>query len=176
MLLFCSLLSSSKCWRHSSKVHKGSWVIVFYWCRGVINLFSWYYWYLISWSWGSGKYLFWNLTKTVLSLISLQCFIVSTVNALQTPMINASMVSCSYEISTSYLCSYIFLFPNNVLCQVLCDRHFGGINYPVGGVGGIAKSLANGLIDQGSEILYKANVTNIILEHGKAVSWPLWMF
>jgi hypothetical protein len=28
------------------------------------------------------------------------------------------------------------------LSQVLCDRHFGGINYPVGGVGGIAKSLA----------------------------------
>lgn len=41
--------------------------------------------------------------------------------------------------------------------QVLCDRHFGGINYPVGGVGGIAKSLAKGLADKGSEILYKAN-------------------
>lgn len=54
--------------------------------------------------------------------------------------------------------------------QVLCDRHFGGINYPVGGVGGIAKSLAKGLIDQGSEIMYKANVTSIIVENGKAVS------
>ncbi|KAG6672919.1 hypothetical protein I3842_16G082900 [Carya illinoinensis] len=52
------------------------------------------------------------------------CFIVSTVNALQTPMINASMV--------------------------LCDMHFGGINYLVGG---IAKFLAKGLIDQGSEII-----------------------
>jgi prolycopene isomerase len=72
------------------------------------------------------------------------CFIVSTVNALQTPMINASMV--------------------------LCDRHFGGINYPVGGVGGIAMSLADGLVDKGSEIRYKANVTNVILENGKAVS------
>jgi len=72
------------------------------------------------------------------------CFIVSTVNALQTPMINASMV--------------------------LCDRHFGGINYPVGGVGGIATSLADGLVEKGSEILYKANVTNVILENGKAVS------
>lgn len=54
--------------------------------------------------------------------------------------------------------------------QVLCDRHFGGINYPVGGVGGIAKSLAKGLADKGSEILYKANVTKVILEQGKAVS------
>ncbi|XP_061375943.1 prolycopene isomerase, chloroplastic-like isoform X1 [Gastrolobium bilobum] len=79
----------------------------------------------------------------LLSFIDAECFIVSTVNALQTPMINASMV--------------------------LCDRHFGGINYPVGGVGGIAKSLAKGLLDQGSEILYKANVTGIIIEQGKAV-------
>ncbi|XP_076924086.1 prolycopene isomerase, chloroplastic-like [Bidens hawaiensis] len=79
----------------------------------------------------------------VLSFIDAECFIVSTVNALQTPMINASMV--------------------------LCDRHFGGINYPVGGVGGIAKSLTQGLVDQGSEILYKANVTNIIIDNGKAV-------
>ncbi|KAJ1423338.1 hypothetical protein SESBI_12551 [Sesbania bispinosa] len=79
----------------------------------------------------------------LLSFIDAECFIVSTVNALQTPMINASMV--------------------------LCDRHFGGINYPLGGVGGIAKSLAKGLADQGSEILYKANVTSIIIEQGKAV-------
>ncbi|GLT88394.1 hypothetical protein SLE2022_064210 [Rubroshorea leprosula] len=79
----------------------------------------------------------------LLSFIDAECFIVSTVNALQTPMINASMV--------------------------LCDRHFGGINYPVGGVGGIAMSLAKGLIDQGSEILYKSNVTKILLENGKAV-------
>jgi len=54
--------------------------------------------------------------------------------------------------------------------QVLCDRHFGGINYPLGGVGGIAKSLAKGLVDQGSEIIYRANVTGIIIDQGKAVS------
>lgn len=52
----------------------------------------------------------------------------------------------------------------------MCDRHFGGINYPVGGVGGIAKNLANGLVDKGSDILYKANVSEIILNQGKAVS------
>ncbi|XP_010553409.1 PREDICTED: prolycopene isomerase, chloroplastic [Tarenaya hassleriana] len=79
----------------------------------------------------------------LLSFIDAECFIVSTVNALKTPMINASMV--------------------------LCDRHYGGINYPAGGVGGIAKSLAKGLVQQGSEILYKANVKNIILDDGKAV-------
>ncbi|ONH95759.1 hypothetical protein PRUPE_7G089400 [Prunus persica] len=79
----------------------------------------------------------------LLSFIDAECFIVSTVKALQTPMINASMV--------------------------MCDRHYGGINYPVGGVGGIAKSLAKGLVDQGSEILYKANVTSIIVDQGRAV-------
>ncbi|NP_001148139.1 carotenoid isomerase [Zea mays] len=81
--------------------------------------------------------------QELLSFIDAECFIVSTVNALQTPMINASMV--------------------------LCDRHFGGINYPVGGVGGIALSLADGLVEKGSEIRYKANVTNVVLENGKAV-------
>ncbi|XP_024186431.1 prolycopene isomerase, chloroplastic isoform X5 [Rosa chinensis] len=79
----------------------------------------------------------------LLSFIDAECFIVSTVKALQTPMINASMV--------------------------MCDRHYGGINYPVGGVGGIAKSLAKGLVQLGSEILYKANVTGIILDQGRAV-------
>nr|QPZ56422.1 prolycopene isomerase 1 [Curcuma alismatifolia] len=83
----------------------------------------------------------------LLSFIDAECFIVSTVNALQTPMINASMV--------------------------LCDRHFGGINYPVGGVGGIARALADGLVTKGSNILYKANVTNIILKDGKAVGVKL---
>ncbi|KAH9323278.1 hypothetical protein KI387_017917, partial [Taxus chinensis] len=79
----------------------------------------------------------------LLSFIDAECFIVSTVKALRTPMINASMV--------------------------LCDRHFGGINYPIGGVGGIAKNLAKGLVDNGGIILYKANVTTIILENEKAV-------
>ncbi|GKB74811.1 carotenoid isomerase [Tanacetum coccineum] len=58
-----------------------------------------------------------------------------------------------------------------LLCMI--GRHFGGINYPVGGVGGIAKSLAKGLVDQGSEILYKANVTSIIIDNGKAVGVKL---
>lgn len=83
----------------------------------------------------------------LLSFIDAECFIVSTVNAMQTPMINASMV--------------------------LCDRHFGGINYPVGGVGEIAKSLAKGLVDHGGDMLYKANATNIIMADGKAVGVKL---
>lgn len=83
----------------------------------------------------------------LLFFIDAECFIVSTVNALRTPIINASMV--------------------------LCDRHFGGINYPVGGVGEIAKSLAKGLVKKGSNILYKANVTSIITDNRKAVGVKL---
>ncbi|GAB2230161.1 hypothetical protein Droror1_Dr00014418 [Drosera rotundifolia] len=83
----------------------------------------------------------------LLSFIDAECFIVSTVRSLQTPMINAGLV--------------------------FCDRHYGGINYPVGGVGGIAKSLAQGLVNWGSEIIYKANVTKIILENGKAIGVKL---
>lgn len=52
----------------------------------------------------------------------------------------------------------------------MCDRYFEVINYPVGGVGVTAKALAKGLVNQGSEILYKINAMNIILENGKAVS------
>lgn len=106
--------------------------------------------------------------KDILRLY-LQCFIVSTVKALQTPMINASMVSFSNSFLGPILCIFL-LFPHSCFQQVMCDRHYGGINYPVGGVGGIAKSLAKGLVDQGSEILYKANVTSIIVDQGRAVS------
>lgn len=131
-----------------------------------------------------------DLTEIIFNIVYLQCFIVSTVNALQTPMINASMVSFLkelFQVSVSFsnclsvrlsIClSLSILLPHMLfLHQVLCDRHYGGINYPVGGVGGIAKSLANGLVEQGSEILYKANVTGIIIDHGKAVSSTLCLY
>jgi prolycopene isomerase len=83
----------------------------------------------------------------LLSYIDAECFIVSTVDASFTPMINCAMV--------------------------ICDRHFGGINYPVGGVGAIAQQLAEGLEEHGGEIMYKANVKYIILEDAKAVGVQL---
>lgn len=55
------------------------------------------------------------------------------------------------------------------LAQVICDRHFGGINYPKGGVGGIARELADGLVEKGGRLQYKANVTEILMQDGKAV-------
>ena len=45
------------------------------------------------------------------------------------------------------------------MSQVFCDRHYGGINYPRGGVGRIAELLVEGLQERGSYIEYKANVT-----------------
>ncbi|CAI7870092.1 unnamed protein product, partial [Closterium sp. NIES-53] len=77
-----------------------------------------------------------------------QCFIVSTVNAANTPMINAAMV--------------------------LCDRHYGGINYPRGGVGRIAQELVAGLVERGGEVRYQANVTQLLFDHhGRAAGVKL---
>ena len=54
----------------------------------------------------------------LLRFIDLECYIWSTVSADLTPLINSGMV--------------------------FCDRHFGGINYPKGGVGLMAEQLAEG--------------------------------
>ena len=43
--------------------------------------------------------------------------------------------------------------------MVFCDRHYGGINYPKGGVGRIPEVLAEGLRERGSHLVYKANVS-----------------
>ena len=79
----------------------------------------------------------------LLKFIDMECYCWSVVPAALTPMINAGMV--------------------------FSDRHYGGINYPKGGVGQIAQKLVEGLEKAGSEIKYKARVTKIILEKGKAV-------
>ena len=83
----------------------------------------------------------------LLQFIDMECYLWSVVPADKTPMINAGMV--------------------------FSDRHYGGINYPKGGVGQIAQKLADGLIKAGGEIKYKARVTEIILERGKAVGVKL---
>ncbi|GFR46202.1 hypothetical protein Agub_g7733 [Astrephomene gubernaculifera] len=73
----------------------------------------------------------------LLRFIDIECFIWSTVSADLTPMINSGMV--------------------------FCDRHFGGINYPVGGVGRIGEELAEGIIEHGGHVAYKAHVKEILL-------------
>eukprot|EP00891_Asterochloris_glomerata_P002476 jgi/Astpho2/2476/Aster-04200 len=74
----------------------------------------------------------------LLSFIDIECFCWSTVLASMTPMINAGMV--------------------------FCDRHYGGINYPRGGVGRIAELLAEGIEAAGGRIEYKANAQRIVTE------------
>ena len=83
----------------------------------------------------------------LLQFIDMECYLWSVVPADKTPMINAGMV--------------------------FSDRHYGGINYPKGGVGQIAQKLADGLTKAGGEIKYKAKVTEIIIENGKAVGVKL---
>ncbi|PNH03626.1 Prolycopene isomerase, chloroplastic [Tetrabaena socialis] len=74
----------------------------------------------------------------LLKYIDIECFIWSTVNADMTPMISCGMV--------------------------FCDRHFGGINYPIGGVGRIGEELATGIVEHGGHVVYKANAKEIVME------------
>ena len=67
--------------------------------------------------------------------------------AIKTPMINAGMV--------------------------FTDRHGGGINYPKGGVGKIAEKLVSGIERLGSNVRYKANVTEVLLKGQKAIGVKL---
>ncbi len=83
----------------------------------------------------------------LLKFIDIECFCWSVMPALKTPMINAGMV--------------------------FTDRHAGGINYPKGGVGMIAEKLVTGIEKFGSEVRYRANVTEILLKEGKAVGVKL---
>ena len=83
----------------------------------------------------------------LLKFIDIECYCWSVVPADLTPMINAGMV--------------------------FSDRHYGGINYPKGGVGQIAQKLVEGLEKAGGRIEYKARVTEIILEKGKATGVKL---
>lgn len=83
----------------------------------------------------------------LLKFIDMECYCWSVVPADLTPMINAGMV--------------------------FSDRHYGGINYPKGGVGQIAQKLVEGLQNVGGQIRYKARVSQILLEHGRAVGVQL---
>ncbi|AJD58210.1 carotene isomerase [Synechococcus elongatus UTEX 2973] len=83
----------------------------------------------------------------LLKFIDMECYCWSVVPATMTPMINAGMV--------------------------FSDRHYGGINYPKGGVGRIAEKLVAGLEAKGSSIRYKARVTRILTEKGRAIGVEL---
>jgi prolycopene isomerase len=83
----------------------------------------------------------------LLKFIDIECYCWSVVPAAMTPMINAGMV--------------------------FSDRHYGGVNYPKGGVGQIAQKLVRGLEKAGGKIIYQARVTKILLEKGRAVGVKL---
>jgi prolycopene isomerase len=83
----------------------------------------------------------------LLKFIDMECYCWSVVPADMTPMINAGMV--------------------------FSDRHYGGVNYPKGGVGQIAQKLVEGLVKAGGQIKYQARVTKIILENRRSVGVQL---
>ncbi len=83
----------------------------------------------------------------LLRFIDMECYCWSVVPADRTPLINAGMV--------------------------FSDRHYGGVNYPKGGVGRIAQALADGLGNAGGQIRYRSRVTQILTERGQAVGVQL---
>lgn len=75
----------------------------------------------------------------LLRFIDMECYSWSVVAADLTPMINAGMV--------------------------FSDRHYGGINYPIGGVGRIAEELARGIrACHNCEVRYGARVTEVLFD------------
>ncbi len=80
---------------------------------------------------------------TLLKFIDIECFCWSVMPADLTPMINAGMV--------------------------FSDRHYGGINYPKGGVGTIAEKLVKGIERYGGKVQYNSKVKKIMLENKKAI-------
>lgn len=83
----------------------------------------------------------------LLRFIDMECYCWSVVPAAKTPLINAGMV--------------------------FSDRHYGGVNYPQGGVGRIAQLLAEGLTEAGGHIQYRSRVKQIITQAGGAIGVEL---
>jgi prolycopene isomerase len=83
----------------------------------------------------------------LLRFIDMECYCWSVVPAAKTPLINAGMV--------------------------FSDRHYGGVNYPQGGVGGIAQTLAAGLIEAGGHLQYRSRVKRIVTQAGRAIGVEL---
>lgn len=76
--------------------------------------------------------------EQLLRFIDMECYCWSVAQATRTPMINAGMV--------------------------FCDRHYGGINYPKGGVGTISDALVEGVLEGGGRIAYGKRVTRVLLD------------
>ncbi len=95
-----------------------------------------------------GQVARWHIKDpALLRFIDMECYCWSVVPAARTPMINAGMV--------------------------FSDRHYGGINYPQGGVGSIAQALVKGLQAQGSTIRYGVRVRRILTEGNRAAGVEL---
>lgn len=77
--------------------------------------------------------------KSLLKFIDMECYSWSVVPADLTPMINAGMV--------------------------FSDRHYGGINYPIGGVGRIAEELVAGIEEcDGCSVHFGARVKKVLFD------------
>jgi prolycopene isomerase len=79
--------------------------------------------------------------EELLRFIDIEAYSWAVQDALSTPLVNAG------------------------IC--LADRHFGGINYPVGGSGAIPEALCKGIRKFGGRICYQSEVAEILVDNGK---------
>lgn len=115
--------------------------------------------------------------EELLRFIDMECYAWSTVSADLTPFMNAGE-GCLSAVGQHRLKSLGERGQGTASTQrrgdtacpvanagmVFCDRHFGGINYPKGGVGQIPRAMAEGIEEKGGRIEYKANVKEILTE------------
>jgi prolycopene isomerase len=80
--------------------------------------------------------------EELLHFIDIEAYSWAVQDALSTPLVNAG------------------------IC--LADRHFGGINYPVGGSGAIPEALCTGIRKFGGRICFKSEVAEILVDNGTA--------
>ncbi|MBC8043445.1 MAG: FAD-dependent oxidoreductase [Rhizobacter sp.] len=81
--------------------------------------------------------------ENLLRFIDIECYAWAVQDATATPLVNAG------------------------IC--LADRHHGGINYPIGSSGAIAKALVDGIEKFGGEVILGRAVSEIIIRNGKAI-------
>lgn len=89
--------------------------------------------------------------EELLKFIDMECYSWSVTTADLTPMINGGMV--------------------------FCDRHYGGIRYPKGGVGRLAQAMVDGILqsETNSWVRYGARVTDVLFnDEGRAIGVQLF--
>ena len=134
-----SILFATKCWGYCSQVHKRSavailhrcWGVRYFWVYSLVNIF--FQAHALAFNFCLFEALNYPMVFAVFYCEHSQC-LTNTHDQCEHGKFDLNLSDRYFKIIQPSVIS-------KLTWQVLCDRHFGGINYPVGGVGGIAVSL-----------------------------------